>query len=307
MSVDPDWPIRLAAFEALRRLVALYGEALPWSAIEEGFVFNGQKLRFAGRAVGIFRPQQMEGAALSIKTTVPRRGREARYEDLQSDEAFLYRFQGTDPQAHDNRWLTLAHEWQTPLVYFYGLGPGVYQPLWPVYVAEVDRAALTFHITCGEQTALLEPGWSVVDARALRVERRYITVQAKKRLHQGTFRQLVLHAYQERCAVCRFPRAELLDAAHILPDRDERGHPEVPNGLALCRLHHGAFDTHLMGIRPDGVIEIAPRLMREQDGPTLELALKGFHGHGLHSPTSRRLQPRADYLEERYELFRQAG
>ncbi|HNW35282.1 MAG TPA: HNH endonuclease, partial [Candidatus Ozemobacteraceae bacterium] len=38
----------------------------------------------------------------------------------------------------------------------------------------------------------------------------------------------------------------------ILPDDDERGAPEVSNGLCLCRLHHGAFDTDLLGIRPDG-------------------------------------------------------
>jgi hypothetical protein len=35
---------------------------------------------------------------------------------------------------------------------------------------------------------------------------------------------------------------ELLDAAHILPDGHPKGEPVVPNGLALCKLHHAAFD-----------------------------------------------------------------
>jgi putative restriction endonuclease len=83
--------------------------------------------------------------------------------------------------------------------------------------------------------------------------------------------------------------------------------PEVPNGLALCRLHHGAFDTNLMGVRPDGVIEIAPRLLKERDGPTLEYGLKGFDGKLLHAPEDPGLRPRPEYLEERYEAFRRAG
>jgi putative restriction endonuclease len=108
--------------------------------------------------------------------------------------------------------------------------------------------------------------------------------------------------------VCRFPRPELLDAAHILPDRDVRGRPEVPNGLSLCKLHHGAFDADLLGIRPDGIIEIAPRLLAEHDGPTLEHGLKGFSGKPLGMlPESSELRPRPDYLEQRYEQFRKAG
>jgi len=37
-------------------------------------------------------------------------------------------------------------------------------------------------------------------------------------------------------------RQELLDAAHITPDSDAEGEPVVSNGVALCKLHHAAFD-----------------------------------------------------------------
>ncbi len=37
-------------------------------------------------------------------------------------------------------------------------------------------------------------------------------------MHQQEFRQRVLRAYRERCAICRLRHEELLDAAHILPD-----------------------------------------------------------------------------------------
>jgi len=135
----------------------------------------------------------------------------------------------------------------------------------------------------------------------------YATVQAKKRLHQDAFRHVVLRAYQQRCGICHLPRTELLDAAHIIPDRDKRGEPRVTNGVALCRLHHGAFDADLLGIRPDYVIEISERLLAEHDGPTLEMALKGFDGKALHLPRRNTQKPDPDLLEARYEQFRKTA
>ncbi|NPD27407.1 HNH endonuclease [Corallococcus exiguus] len=308
---DNDQAIRLAAFNALQALVERHGEVLPWEIIAEGFQLHGEQHLFANRTRGIFWPRQMQETALSIKTTVPRGSRVARYDDdnIASDGAFLYKFQGTDAEARDNRRLLRAQQLDAPLIYFYGIEPGFYRPLWPVYISDVDRASHSFHVVVSEPETVkqLQPQRYVADAKLLPLERRYTTVQAKKRLHQAAFRQHVLNAYEHRCAVCAFPRMELLDGAHILPDRDERGHAEVPNGLALCRLHHGAFDTNLMGFRPDGVIELAPSLLATRDGPTLEHALKGFVGKTLQLPRAKELRPKKLYLEERYERFRKVS
>ncbi|GEN05873.1 putative restriction endonuclease [Myxococcus fulvus] len=306
MSPDSDWPIRVAAINALQERVRRHGDVLPWEVIDAGFTYKGETLHFANRARGIFWPRQMRETALSIKTTVPRQGREARYDDLPSDEGFDYRFQGEDVDGRDNRRLVRAMELDAPLIYFYGIEPGLYAPIWPVYISGVDLATKSFTVASGLPEAQVRaPGSYAADSKLLGLERRYTTVQVKKRLHQVAFRQHVLRAYEQRCAICRFPRRELLDAAHILPDRDVRGRPEVPNGLALCKLHHGAFDTDLLGIRPDGVIEIARRLMAEQDGPTLEHGLKGFAGKPLGViPLLPAQRPRSEYLEERYERFR---
>lgn len=239
----------------------------------------------------------------------PLLGWSVRYDDLRSNEGFQYRFQGTDMASRDNRRLVQGMEWDVPLIYFYGIEPGAYRPIWPVYISEAHPAELSFTVVSAAPDAeLLTPGLHAADPKLLNLERRYATVQMKKRLHQAAFRQHVLRAYSQRCAVCRFPRPELLDAAHILPDRDERGRPEVSNGLSLCKLHHGAYDTDLLGIRPDGIIEIAPRLLAERDGPTLEYGLKGFAGKALSVlPEARAHQPRREYLEARYERFREAG
>jgi putative restriction endonuclease len=305
-SSDPDWPIRQAAFQRLVELTRLYGALLPWDEITKGFSFRGEPIYLATKAQGIFRPRQMRGGALSIKTIVPRRGRVARYDDIASEDgAFFYRFKGEDPENHSNQLLAQAHELKAPLIYFYGVGPGMYRPIWPVYISRFDERALTCEVVADEAQSVEPPGTVLHDATVDRIRRGYITVQAKKRIHQETFRLHVLNAYEHRCAICRLPRSELLQASHILPDRDERGVPEVPNGLALCHLHHGAFDADLLGIRPDGHIELSPELRETHDGPTLEHALKAFDGRPLHKPTRREQWPREQFLEERYTRFLQ--
>lgn len=305
-SSDPDWPIRQAAFLQLAELTRLHGAVLPWSKVAQGFSFRGEHIYFATRARGIFRPRQMHGGALSIMTTVPRQGRVARYEDIASDDGvFFYRFEGEDPENRSNQLLAEAQELKAPLIYFYGVRPGMYQPIWPVYISHFDARALTCAVVADEALSVEPPGTSLHDATADRIRRGYITVQAKKRIHQAAFRLHVLNAYKHRCAICCLPRSELLQASHILPDRDERGVPEVRNGLALCHLHHGAFDADLLGIRPDGHIELSRALRETQDGPTLEHALKAFDGQPLHKPSRRDQWPHEEFLEERYTRFLQ--
>lgn len=129
----------------------------------------------------------------------------------------------------------------------------------------------------------------------------------RQRLHQATFRQRVLQAYRQRCAICRLKHAELLEAAHILPDGHPRGEPIVPNGVSLCTLHHAAFDRHVFGVTPNLVIEVRRDILEEVDGPMLRYGLQEIEGSKLIVPTSQHLQPRREFLEERYEAFRKAG
>jgi putative restriction endonuclease len=79
-------------------------------------------------------------------------------------------------------------------------------------------------------------------------ERRYALREVKVRLHQASFRDAVLAAYGERCAISRLPEPRLLDAAHIVMDADEQlGQPIVSNSLPLTKIHHAAFDPNLIG------------------------------------------------------------
>lgn len=303
---DVDWPIRLAAFGAVAALVRAHGPVLPWREIEHGFAFGNRRFLFANQTKGIFRPAGMSDAALSIKSTIPKRG-VGRYQDLASNEGFTYALQARGAEYHDNRLLLRAMELATPLIYFFGVEPGAYRPIFPAFVVAHNIAQATVTIVADDPSELYEPGTYVSDAVMKRAVRRYSTVEVKKRLHQELFRHAVLRAYSERCAVCRLPRRELLDAAHIEPDRDVRGEPTVSNGLAMCKLHHAAFDANLLGVRPDHVIEISGALLTASDGPTLEHALKGFAGSKLSLPRRHVDWPAPDHLEARYAAFRKTG
>jgi len=126
-------------------------------------------------------------------------------------------------------------------------------------------------------------------------------------LHQRKFRERVLDAYREQCALCRLRHSELLDAAHIIPDGEPGGEPVVENGIALCKLHHAAFDGFFLGIRPDYVVEVRSDILLEDDGPMLRHGLQGLHGARILLPRSKKSRPSADRLEVRYDRFLEAG
>ena len=151
----------------------------------------------------------------------------------------------------------------------------------------------------------LTPAAAIQDAVPSAPERRYGLRLLRQRLHQATFREAVLAAYGGRCAISRSPEPRLLDAAHIVADRDqEHGQPIVPNGLPLSKVHHAAFDANLIGIDPDFRIHVSPRLLDMNDGPMLEQGIKAMAGRSLLPPNRAVDRPDRDRLAERFEAYR---
>ncbi|HEX3427069.1 MAG TPA: HNH endonuclease [Acidimicrobiales bacterium] len=190
---------------------------------------------------------------------------------------------------------------QAELIYFIGFERGVYFPRWPVQIVDEDRGAEEFLVSVDDGILQL----SHLDGGS--AQRAYVDRLIRDRLHQPVFRSRVLHAYQSTCAMCRLRHANLLDAAHIVPDGLPLGDPIVPNGLALCKIHHAAFDTNIVGIRPDLVIEVQPRILREIDGPMLRHGLQEMQGTRLLVPRAKASQPDRHRLDERYREFRAAS
>ncbi|MDF1501235.1 MAG: HNH endonuclease signature motif containing protein [Anaerolineales bacterium] len=98
---------------------------------------------------------------------------------------------------------------------------------------------------------------------------------------------------------------QLLDAAHIIPDMEARGDPAVRNGLALCKLHHAAFDSFMIGISPDYEVFVREDILHEEDGPMLVHGLQGLHGQAILHPGREADWPSQDWLEFRYQRFLQ--
>jgi putative restriction endonuclease len=170
-----------------------------------------------------------------------------------------------------------------------------------VWIKAEDPTRLEFTVALDETQLLLST------ATLSPAERSYVLALTRRRLHQPAFRARVLMAYAGTCAMCKLRHAELLDAAHILPDTHPRGVPVVPNGLALCKIHHAAYDTNILGVRRDLVIEVQPKVLHEIDGPMLRYGLQDLASSRLIVPTSRREQPDPERLVERYEGFQRAS
>lgn len=308
LGLDADWQLRLAAFSALRSLREQEGGIVTNKGLERGFSFQGERVAFRNPQMGIWRPQQLagaSGAALTVVTVQPRAGRPRPYDDqIASDQDyFLYRYQGEDPNYWTNRAVRRAFELQRPLIYLYGISPGVYDPIFPCYVTEDLPSGLSFHLTPDLET--MRPLPSQLPPQ-VGVQRAYAMRAIKTRLHQRRFRELVVDAYGCRCSICRLRHWQLLDAAHIIPDREERGLAEIPNGLALCRIHHAAFDAHILGVDAERKVHIRRDILEERDGPMLQHGLQEMDGHSLAVPRDERLQPNRDYLAERFERFKAA-
>ncbi|MDA0685184.1 MAG: HNH endonuclease [Bacteroidetes bacterium] len=298
--------IRQRAFDFLQAATERRGEVLQWNLLTKGFSYKGETVPLLG-ASGIWKPRVFESIPTSITTAPPARNRPAPYSDGIDQSGYLaYRYRGSDPNHRDNAGLRAALFESVPLIYFFGVEKGEYLPTWPVFVVGDDPQNLTFSVSIDDTALLMEnPGDMPSSAHDSR--RQYVTSLTLRRLHQHRFRARVLRAYRSCCAVCRLRHSELLDAAHILPDSDPRGEPVVPNGLALCKIHHAAFDRHILGINPDLRVEIRSDILREEDGPMLRFGLQEMDGTAIVLPSNALHRPRAEFVEARYEQFKNAG
>lgn len=302
-----DAEVRMSAFDWLSRMTLEVGEVLPRNALSNGFEFQGKKVHLIGPQ-GIFKPRILPEIPLSITTTP-----HGPYDDNFDEGGFLlYKYRGTDPYHHENVRLRKAMIQKTPLIYFHGVVPGKYLAVWPIFIVSDMPERLTFRVAADDMSyveRVIGQGTGAISVRDndSMSRRAYITSSVRQRLHQQGFRERVLAAYRDQCALCRLRHRELLDAAHIIPDNQPGGDPVVQNGIALCKLHHAAFDRFFLGIRPDYVIRIRPDVLRETDGPMLRHGLQGLHNNRLIIPRRANLRPSTDLLERRWKLFEVAA
>ena len=275
------------------------------------FIFNGQRTRLVGTQTGIWRAKEHSDAAISILTSYSPDEARRPYEDTVGDDGMLrYKWRGNNPNLADNVWLRTAMNRHLPLVWFIGIGflPGtktqVFRPEFPVWLVAEEPHEQQFVVAVDASQKATPAN---ADGQVIEFARRYNERIVRQRHHQPLFRSAVIHAYERRCAVCRLPFVELLDAAHIQAD-SEGGSARVTNGLALCKIHHGAFDANIIGISPDYVVHVRDSVLETFDGPTLQHAIKEMNGERLRQlPIAKSDRPDRDLLAVRFESFRQAS
>lgn len=137
-------------------------------------------------------------------------------------------------------------------------------------------------------------------------ERRKIVSTVNRLSRAASFRQQVLTAYGNRCAVSRL-QLRLVDAAHILPVGAEGSTDDIRNGLALSPTYHRAFDNGLIFLDEDLVMRINPS--KELQLVTLRLNgglpdFKGLLGKSIHLPPDRRQWPEPRIIRRANEYRR---
>lgn len=99
--------------------------------------------------------------------------------------------------------------------------------------------------------------------------------------------------------LCTIHFDELLEAAHIVPDSDPMGVPEVFNGLALCSLHHRGFDRFMVDVDDDYRIRLSVETLGRRDGPLFQRAFLERHGQQIQLPRRTEQEPSLEHLAAR--------
>ena len=133
----------------------------------------------------------------------------------------------------------------------------------------------------------------------------------RRRRRDPLFRGRVLDEYVERCAVCdldvRLGAQPLgLEAAHI-QWHSHAGPDKVVNGLALCLLHHEAFDRGALGLegrKGTGFNVLISHEVRESRGEAAGSLIE-FSGRRIRSPRTESRAPARPFVDwHSSEVFR---
>ena len=307
--LNDEQELRAKAFVFLAELAERNGTALVRQEDLAAFTFRGQAVRLMATQTGIWKPRQLS-SALSFRTVYTNDPARRPYDDEVGSDGYLrYKWRFQDPSDErnfarsDNRALRSAMEHRLALIWFRGVASGTYLPVYPVTLAAEEPEHQQFVVALDDQSLQLRNDLEVGDPALVHA---YAERVVKERLHQPMFRERVLLAYESRCAICRLRHTRLLDAAHVLADADG-GEPVVTNGIAMCKIHHAAYDADIFGIAPDYRVGVRPDVMEELDGPTLKYTLQAIDGLPIDIPTRRAARPDRDLLSVRWQHFKAAS
>lgn len=176
--------------------------------------------------------------------------------------------------------------------------------IWDEYWSDLDRLARVSELIVETLSAEQEPPGRIRN-HINELETQYddmVTTERRRRLGQSFFREVLIGNYEGRCAVCELPHESLLDAAHIIPwseSDDPQLRLDPTNGLAMCKIHHAAFDQDLLRIHPDDrMVQIAD-LLKGCDAEANDKMFLAYDGAPICLP--EKFSPERDLLRRRFE------
>jgi hypothetical protein len=149
---------------------------------------------------------------------------------------------------------------------------------WMLTESGFDKALKLLNIPAANKDFLLIKSYEVqkivTKLKETRRPENYDPFDKKKRTSKTTrettlrargFRQAIIEAYDYKCAVCglKIPSPDSssweVEAAHIVPHR-AMGKDDIWNGLALCHLHHWAFDVGWFTLLDDYRVQFSAKV-----------------------------------------------
>lgn len=131
-------------------------------------------------------------------------------------------------------------------------------------------------------------------------------IRTSLRQRDPKFRQMVLRAYNYQCTICGFNMRHdnapiAVEAAHIRW-KQHHGPCEVPNGLALCAIHHKAFDRGSIGLDENMRVMVSGAV---NGGGVVQRLFWDFAGKAITLPPVKENYPGERFVEwHRNEVFR---
>jgi putative restriction endonuclease len=173
----------------------------------------------------------------------------------------------------------------------------------PEFLVEYATNLASLHQTgrAFPDMALLNGLDTLTDAQIETVQnpqRQVVLTQIARKYRATDFRRRVLGAYSHRCAACGI-QLELVDAAHIIPVAAPSSTDETQNGIALCKLHHAAFDRNLISFDERYKIQVSSAEVARLTQQNLTAGLAGFRRAlrtAIALPSDRRDYPLREYI-----------
>lgn len=144
---------------------------------------------------------------------------------------------------------------------------------------------------------------------SLPANRQTIVATVSRYARDSNFRQQVLNAYDDRCAVTR-AQLRLVEAAHIIPVPSDTSIDHITNGIALSPTMHRAFDNALIFLDEDCHMRLNERKVRELRTENLHAGLNQFRTYlnkVVYLPADRSQWPNTQFIRDANRLRRIAG